>query len=113
METTCFTNEAAEEIDGYAERIIGLAGEGAVDPIKVMAIVAERMPKIIKAESGENGSSLVQYALNAEKYVLSELEKLYDMLKEGDNLTMGLDDLLMSMHGDHEKHIYLLQQRLG
>lgn len=104
--------ELLEEIDEYAERIIGLAGESVADPIEVLRIAAEKMPTIIRFKPKAGNKSLAKYALNSVRHVLDEIEKLYAMLKEEDNLTLGLDDLLMSMHGLHEKHLYLLQQRL-
>jgi starvation-inducible DNA-binding protein len=104
-------NELAEEIDAYAEKVLALSGDETVNPIDVLSVAAERLPKIVKFSGGQDGDELAKYAINSEKYVLAELEKLYHTLKEQDKLTLGFDDMLMSMHNNHENHIYLIQQR--
>jgi DNA-binding ferritin-like protein len=104
--------ELVEEMDAYAEKVIALSSDEVVNPIEVLNIAAERLPKIIKFDGNHDGSDLANYAVNSEKYVLSELEALYDMLKKEDKMTMGLDDMLMTMHNNHEGHIYLIRQRI-
>ncbi len=104
--------ESNEEIDSYAEKVLALSSDDVVNPIKVLSIAAERIPKIVSFDGNHDGSDLAKHAVNSEKYVLVELEKLYASLKEQDNITMGLDDLLMEMHNNHENHIYLLRQRV-
>jgi DNA-binding ferritin-like protein len=103
--------ELVEEIDTYAEKVLALSSDEVVNPIEVLGVAAERLPRIVKFQGGDDGDELAKNALNSEKYVLAELEKLYELLKEQDNMTMGLDDLLMAMHNSHENHIYLIQQR--
>jgi len=105
-------NNLVEEIDKYGERIIGLAGEETVDPMKVMEIATNRLPQYAEFSPGMDGKEIAENALRTEKYVLSELEKLYEGIKEADKMTMGMDDLLMGMHSMHQEHVYLIQQRL-
>jgi DNA-binding ferritin-like protein len=105
-------NELGGEMDAYAEKIIALSSDEVVNPIEVLRMAAERLPKVIEFSGDHDGDDLTMYAINSEKYVLSELEKLYDMLKEQNETTMGLDDLLMEIHNNHESHIYLLKQRI-
>jgi hypothetical protein len=43
----------------------------------------------------------------------SLLSKTYATLKAKRSLSLGMDDLLMSLANEREQAIYLLQQRLG
>jgi DNA-binding ferritin-like protein len=105
-------NENVEEIDKYAEKFIPMAGESIVDPAEILSISAEKMPKVAKFSAGMSGEELAEGVLRCEKYVLAELEKLHEGLKESGNMTLGLDDLLPEMHNLHEGHVYLVGQRL-
>lgn len=105
-------NELAEEIDEYAEKIIALAGEETVNPIKVLDVAVNRIPQYVEFEEGMDGERIAENALNAIEYVLNELEKLYDGIKSAGKMTMGMDDLLMEMHSKQQNHLYLIQQRL-
>lgn len=105
-------NELLEEIDDYVERAIGLSDESVANPLEISKLVAEKMPSVVKFNPDGDSKSLINCVLGSEKYVLNGLEDLYSTLKESDNLTLGLDDLIMSMHSLHEKHTYLLNQKL-
>jgi DNA-binding ferritin-like protein len=100
-------DEAAEEIDGLAERIVGYHGAGVVDPHHIMEHEHAGM-----APQGA-GFDLAGQALQLEKDFQAELKTVYSGLEGSGGLTMGLDDFLQAMASTHDTHVYLLQQRLG
>jgi hypothetical protein len=52
-------------------------------------------------------------SLAMEGELQSLLSKTYATLKAKRSLSLGMDDLLMSLANERERVIYLLQQRLG
>lgn len=103
-------NESTEELDGFAEKIVPLAGEETVN----QTIISEKVNQVISeySEATKNKETLPAVVLNMEKRVLQGLEEVYESLSKSDNLTMGFDDLLQAMHNLHESHTYLLGQRI-
>jgi DNA-binding ferritin-like protein len=98
---------AADDADALAEKLIGLFGPEVLD----LHMQAQMIGKILKDFSTDDP---IQTSLEAEKKFLYCSEKVYTMLeREGDKLTLGLDDLLMSIASNRETAVYLLQQTLG
>jgi DNA-binding ferritin-like protein len=87
-----------EMLDEAAEKTMGLYGE-----LKVYneSAISE---KFYDAEHPMESS------LKAEKAFQDFAKKLYDALKKSDQLTLGLDDMIMSQVSKSELHCYLLQQ---
>lgn len=90
------------QIDALAEKLVGYYGAEAVDADDSM----NRAAKWLKEWRGEP----VDAALASEKQLQSVVRKTYETLKNKKELSLGLDDYLMSLANDHETHLYLLGQ---
>lgn len=97
---------AAEDADLAAEKMIGLFGTEVMD----LHMQAQMIGKTLEDFSTGNplGTSL-----EAEKKFLDFSEKFYKLLKKEDKMSLGLDDMLMSIASNREGAVYLLQQTLG
>ncbi len=94
-----------ESVDDAAEKIVGLFG-------KILSKGLEsEIAKQFKLESPDI-KQCVEASLRAEKGYQNLVRKVYDGLKERNELTLGLDDMLMSQANDGETRIYLLQQSI-
>ena len=56
---------------------------------------------------------MLEKALKAEENFQFALKKTYQELKKSGEMTLGLDDLIMSIANTHETHIYLLKSALN
>ena len=92
-----------EELDGVAERIIGLLGSEAADPATDAETAAKMTAKLM---NGADPKDFAEIAIGAEKALQSLLK---DIMKE--DTTDGLEDLIQGIASAHETHLYLLQQR--
>jgi DNA-binding ferritin-like protein len=93
---------AAEDADTAAEKFIGLFGNEALDLHMQAQLIGETLKDF---SSGDPR----QMSLGIEKKFLDYSEKLYDVLKE-EGMSLGLDDMLMSIASNREGAVYLLQQ---
>ncbi len=99
---------AAENADLAAEKFIGLFGSEALG-------VAEQ-PKLIHdilenhTASNSNLNSLIAASIDAEKEFVAFAEDFYNQLKQSDQISIGLDDMVMGISSDRETSLYLLQQ---
>lgn len=94
-----------EEIDTLAEKIVGEFGAQAVDPVEQMHLAMQVLTE------HENADPVVR-SLSIEDYIQAELDVTYRQLKQGNMLSLGLDDFIMSIANAHETHLYLLRQKL-
>jgi DNA-binding ferritin-like protein len=95
--------KAAEELDGMAEKAIGLSNNvNVIDPKGSANAAADVLEDFQFTPDG---------ALAAEHGFISLLKDVRDNLGEG--LTDGLDNFLQGLSDTHESHVYLLQQRVG
>lgn len=92
-------DETQAEIDGVAERAIGLYGEDAIDMMEDIDTAHKILEEL-------NGDDYVQSNIKAEQALLDLIKKLMD-----GETTDGLEDLLQSIASLHETHLYLLKQR--
>ncbi len=97
---------AQSNADKAAEKVVGLYGSAAID-------LVQQASDIKKFMSRYTDKNPIVNSLNAEKDFLKAAQKLYDMLAEADELTLGLDDLILSICSDREEAVYLLQQVLS
>jgi DNA-binding ferritin-like protein len=95
-----------DSIDALAEKIVFLYGRDAVDPI----ILEELSLQVLKKNL--SSKSLYLKALSMEKSLQTLLNSAYKNLKSNNNLSLGMDDFIMSLANKHETHQYLLKQRL-
>lgn len=104
-------SELQEEFDAAAERVLGLTNqEELLCPQK---IAFQALSKLKEYPSPSNMSDhdivLTAHALILE-YCLWE-NNFHSKLDDMGILTIGLDDLISSNAGTHERYAYLLQQR--
>jgi DNA-binding ferritin-like protein len=93
--------KVADELDGLAEKAIGLSNNVDVIDPKGNAVAA--------ADVLEDFQFSPEGALAAERGFIGLVKDVRDNL--GENLTDGLDNFLQGLSDTHEGHIYLLQQR--
>ena len=103
--------ESSGEVDSYAEKVVALSGEDAVNVLETCRKTSETLSKYAVAKDGMSPKNLVEICMNLEKLVLQTIESIFKTLEDSDNLSLGLNDLLSAMHNAHEGHIYLLEQR--
>ncbi len=97
---------AQSNADKAAEKVVGLFGSEAIS-------IVDQASDIKKFMSRYTDKNPIVNSLNAERDFLKAAQKLYDMLKEANELTLGLDDLILSICSDREEAVYLLQQVLS
>jgi len=99
-------NVVNEEIDGVAERAVGITQDVSVvnlnDSLKLMAEIAIKLPM----ENKEN----VSYAQTA---LILEMDLLKMLGSLEPNVTLGTKDLMGAIANSHESNCYLLRQRIS
>lgn len=93
-----------EEIDTLAEKIVGEFGGSAIDAVDQAQLMAANL---ITQSMGEKDP--LKRALLIEENLQKTLKAFYDMLKS--EMSLGLDDFVMSLSNAHETNLYLLRQR--
>lgn len=94
---------AAEDSDLAAEKLIGLFSTEALD----LHMQAQMIGKTL--EDFSSGDP-IETSLEAEKKFLTYSQKFYNVLKQEDKMSLGLDDMLMAIASNREGAVYLLQQ---
>lgn len=92
-----------DEIDSLAEKIVSYFGSNAVDKMDQI----KRATAWLNQWQGENIST----AIKSEKNLQSLLKYTYDTMNSRKELSLGLDDFLMSLASAHETNLYLLGQQ--
>ena len=98
-------NGVREEIDALAEKLVAMYGGEHVSA----GFLGVHLSSCLKRF--EDVEDAVDRGLFSEEALLELIEQAYDQLEDSGGLTMGMDDLLMTIADSHETHIYLLQQR--
>jgi DNA-binding ferritin-like protein len=98
------------DFDDVAEKAVGLVGEEAACPVRIMQNAAKIIAKY-KSPCDLSADEIADEGLSIIESYLKFLEKAYQMLKKKNLLTLGLDDFIMSMANDYETFVYLLKQR--
>ena len=93
---------ANDLIDTTAEKIIGIFGNDSLDHINQLDIMAG----IYKKYNEEHLTN----SINISKDFLKMAEDVYNRIKEMGDMTLGLDDMIMSQCSDVEGYLYLLKQ---
>lgn len=94
--------------DSLAEKMVAIFGPAAVCSRAIWPLSGAFLDRGMAANDCPYRQSL---AMEAE--LQSRLSKTYATLKAKKALSLGMDDLLMSLANEREQAIYLLQQRLG
>jgi len=101
-----------DEIDGAAEKFIGLIGEESVFLPNLINSTCQIVDKLKIPESKDLcGAELAKHGIKIEKAFLRLSEDMYDTMKKDGSMTLGLDDMIMANCNSHEDTLYLLKQR--
>lgn len=95
-----------EEIDSLAEKVVSYFGADAVASSPSVEFVKSFL------DTYESVSEPYKKALMIEHHLQNALRKVYQTIKDSDEMSLGLDDFLMATANAHETNIYLLQQNL-
>lgn len=94
-------------VDHLAEKIVTMFGSKSVSPYSLLKISQEHIDRFKDIDCLHLRSLAVQEDLQV------TLRTVYDILKGSNALSLGMDDFIMSMANEHDKFIYLLQQRVA
>jgi len=94
---------SSDNADSAAERMIGLFGSDALDP----QLQLQYIHKILEKSSGDDP---METSMKIEKQFLQFSQAFYDTVKKEGKLSLGLDDLVMSIASNREEAVYLLGQ---
>lgn len=94
---------AVEDADLAAEKFVGLFGSDALS----LNLQAQLVGQILKDFSHDE---FVVSSMNIEKKFLEFSESFYKAAKDEDKLSLGLDDMVMSIASNREGAVYLLKQ---
>lgn len=96
-----------ENLDLAAEKFIGVFGDQCLS----YDLQTELLAKVLSKYKNLEGSP-VQMSLAAEKDFLKFSKDAYNCFEDEGKLTLGLDDMIMSIASEREESVYLLQQSL-
>jgi DNA-binding ferritin-like protein len=98
---------ALDDMDLAAEKFIGLFGEDCMNYV----VQTDLLNKVLLKYKSLDGKPLEQ-SLAIEKDFLKFSKDAYNCFEEEGALTLGLDDMLMTIANNREGAVYLLQQPL-
>lgn len=98
--------ETANHADKLAERVVGLYGEAWLEGNQQADRIAHYIKEFTRLDPMTSA-----WLSASELHAL--IAKTYADLKARNELSLGTDDLLMSLQSDVEQHLYLLQQAEG
>jgi len=96
-----------ENLDEAAEKFLGLIGNDCLD----YEFQNELLNRVLSKYNNLEGSP-VEMSLAAEKDFIKLSRDAYNCFDDEDKLTLGLDDMIMSISSKREEAVYLLQQVL-
>ena len=99
---------ALENLDLAAEKFIGIFGLECLD----YNLQTDFLNKVLEKYRDLDGSP-VEMSLKIEEEFIKYSKYAYDCFEEEDKLTLGLDDMIMSIASDREESVYLLKQSLN
>lgn len=95
--------DAAVLVDGVAEKLIGVWGNDALQHSNQLSIMAS-------AFEAFSGDDPMENALGVTELFLEFSDDMYNRLKEMNELTLGVDDMIMANASKVEEFAYLLKQ---
>lgn len=98
---------AQENADMAAEKFIGLFGREVLGVKEQSNLIKELLDKYSTTEYYS------KHSLKAEQDFLEFSTSIYEKLKSQNKMSLGLDDMIMSIAGNREESVYLLKQNLG
>ena len=96
-----------EDLDSAAEKFIGALGDECLD----YDLQADLLHRVLLKYKNLEGSP-AQMSLAIEKDFVKFSKIAYQAFEDEGSLTLGLDDMLMSIASSREESVYLLQQKL-
>lgn len=99
-------NEAATYIDDLAERLLALGGK----PVATMKGALE-LASVQEAAGGETARDMVQTVVNDFRQMIAELKQGMERAQAVNDETTH--DLLLGIHTNLEKHVWMLNAYLG
>jgi DNA-binding ferritin-like protein len=100
-------NSVLENLDEAAEKFLGLFGDECLS----YEFQNELLNRVLSKYNNLEGSPL-EMSLAAEKDFIKLSKDAYNCFEDEDKLTLGIDDMIMSISSKREESIYLLQQVL-
>lgn len=94
-----------ENLDLAAEKFIGLLGDDCLN----YDFQTELLNKVLLKYNNLEGSP-AQMSLAVEKEFIKFSKIVYNCFEEEGQLTLGLDDMILSIASQREESVYLLQQ---
>ena len=105
-------NDVSELVDPVAEKAVAMCGESVADTHMCSKLVAEMLCAYPSPSRANEATMIAATGLALVKDYLETLSETYKKLKETGDLTLGLDDMLMSHANKLEEFEYLLKQRV-
>lgn len=96
-----------ENLDLAAEKFIGVFGDECLN----YDLQVDLLHKVLLKYKNLEGSP-AEMSLAAEKDFLKFSQEAYSAIDEDGKMTLGLDDMIMSISSKREESVYLLQQTL-
>lgn len=100
----------SEEIDTLGEKITSYFGPTVITDLGTLLETTRFLSLHKHPDTGP--TDLYERALDLESHLQRSIKRVYDKVKESGEMSLGLDDYLMSLANAHETAIYLLKQRL-
>ncbi len=100
-------DSALENLDSAAEKFMGLFGQECLD----YSLQAELLNKVLLKYDKLKGSP-AELSLGVEKDFIKFSQDSYKCFEDEGKMTLGLDDMIMSIASKREESVYLLQQTL-
>lgn len=97
-------NSVEEEVDTLAEKIVGEFGSGAVDAVDQAKYMMQSLLSFSEKDP-------IKRSLRVEEMTQEIFKSVYDLLSNTNEMSLGLDDYIMSTANSHETNLYLLRQR--
>lgn len=101
-------DSANEDLDKAAEKFLGVFEEECID----YKLQADLLCKIMHKYDKLDGSP-AEMSLAVENDFIKFSKLAYDCFEKEDTLTLGLDDMIMSISNNREESVYLLKQTLS
>lgn len=98
---------AIKNLDEAAEKLLGLFGDECLN----YEFQNDLLSRVLSKYNNLEGSP-VEMSLAAEKDFIKLSSDAYKCFEDEDKLTLGLDDMIMSVSNTREESIYLLKQVL-
>jgi starvation-inducible DNA-binding protein len=101
-----FYNEAGVHVDELAERLLAIGGKPSATMKEYLEISS-----IKEASGNESAEEMVQSVINDFSIIIGELKEGMSFANEVNDETTG--DMLLAIHSNLEKHVWMLTAFLG